>query len=878
MKANTQLWWGLRIMIALVWLMASVIVISAQSADTSPVTTSDRQTAEVADLAEVKFDLIDPTQGWVATRTHLFSAGFEGGDWKEITPNALALPIAEAKFVSPEKGWVIGLKREPTLTSAEVFTTSDGGSSWTNQGNGLQAALTKSETPLASEVKSDLHSDGSGWVLFKHATSSNFSMGSLFYTADWGRNWELRSAASSERFVFANPLVGYQLSAHGSELMMTRDGAKTWQSVPIKLSAGLQDADIRVDLPQQTKKGWLVMPVYVYQDEVLTQTYLFESRDEGLSWEQNKTSLEPKQELLKGEKVFQSLNSDGELSQWPPVVMVAPEQGDAKSAMAELPINQLVLASISSVHENKAWGLFTGGGCGEGTADHKAVCMRAQVIGATVDGGASWKLVTLPEQVVMVAETEPVFLETKEVPVEKDDESAMAVPNEAVNWQLVTGQGFDSCASVNLARMATWKANSPYSVYGLYLGGSSAYCPTSFSAADLRELYSKGWRFIPTWVGPQAPCTNFRKRFSLDPAIAYAEGVDNANQAINAARQLGLTKSDGSGTVIYYDLEYFNADAACSEAAKAFIRGWTTRLQGMGNKSGIYATSGNLNTNKIYALSPAPDAAWIAEWYLEPYYRPWVTVFDVDYLPDTYWSNHQRVYQYCGGHNETWGGLTLNIDNDVIDGPVAVPNGPDNTPPVSSVTLSGTIGSDNWYTSSVSATLTAADASGIKAIYYNLNSAGWVEYTEQISVLTDGSHTLQYRAVDKADNWETAKSISFKIDSIPPGFPTDLQHRCPYPGLTQAFCNDEDFSWTAAVDNMSGMKATYWYWGTDPDGESSNLASTSYDPAPIADETTCYLRFKTIDNAGNTAGWRTRYVLSYDTQFTNLMIFPLVFK
>ncbi|NLW72131.1 MAG: hypothetical protein GXY37_04515, partial [Chloroflexi bacterium] len=53
MKANTQLWWGLRIMIALVWLMASVIVISAQSADTSPVTTSDRQTAEVADLAEV---------------------------------------------------------------------------------------------------------------------------------------------------------------------------------------------------------------------------------------------------------------------------------------------------------------------------------------------------------------------------------------------------------------------------------------------------------------------------------------------------------------------------------------------------------------------------------------------------------------------------------------------------------------------------------------------------------------------------------------------------------------------------------------------------------------------------------------------------------
>lgn len=878
MKANTQLWWGIRIMVALVWLMASVIVISAQSADASPVTLTDLQTAEETDLAEAKFDLISSAQGWVATRTHLFTSSFEGDDWKDITPTALALPIVEVKFVTSEKGWVIGLKHEPTLTSVEVFTTSDGGSSWQNQGDSLQTALMKLETPLASEVKSELHSDGSGWILFKHATSSNFSLGSLFYTVDWGSTWELRSAASAERFVFADSLVGYQLSAHGSELMMTRDGAKTWQPVPVKLLAELHDVDMRVDLPQQAEEGRLIMSVYVYQNEVLERTYLFESGDEGLSWEQNETSLEPGQELLKGEKVFQSLNSDGELSQWPPVVMVAPEQGDAKSATDELPIDQLTLTELSTVHENKAWGLFTGGGCREGTADIKAACMRARVFGATEDGGASWKLLTLPEQVVMVAETEPALLGMNEVPVEKGDESAMAVPNGAVNWQLVTGQGFDSCASVNLARMATWKANSPYSIYGLYLGGSSAFCPTSFSAAHLRELYSKGWRFIPTWVGPQAPCTTFGKKFSLDPAKAYAEGVDNANQAINAAKLKGLTKSDGSGTVIYYDLEYFKADAACSEAAKAFIRGWTKRLQQTGNKSGIYATSSNLNTNKIYAISPVPDAAWIAEWYSDPHYRPWVTVFDVDYLPDTYWANHQRVYQYSGGHYETWGGLTLNIDNDVIDGLVAVPNGPDNTAPVTSVTLSGTIGSDDWYTSSVSATLQATDASGIKAIYYNLNGAGWVQYTAQISVSTDGSHTLQYRAVDKADNWETAKSISFKIDSTPPGLPTSLQHRCLYPGLTQALCNDEDFSWVAAADNMSGMKTTYWYWGTDPNGSSSNLSPTSYDPAPIADRTTYYLRFKTIDNAGNTSGWRTRYVLSYDTRFSNLVIFPLVFK
>lgn len=30
--------------------------------------------------------------------------------------------------------------------------------------------------------------------------------------------------------------------------------------------------------------------------------------------------------------------------------------------------------------------------------------------------------------------------------------------------------------------------------------------------------------------------------------------------------------------------------------------------------------------------------------------------------------NHQRMWQYAGGHYETWGGVALNIDCDVIDG------------------------------------------------------------------------------------------------------------------------------------------------------------------------------------------------------------------
>jgi uncharacterized protein YraI len=35
------------------------------------------------------------------------------------------------------------------------------------------------------------------------------------------------------------------------------------------------------------------------------------------------------------------------------------------------------------------------------------------------------------------------------------------------------------------------------------------------------------------------------------------------------------------------------------------------------------------------------------------------------------WSVYQRAKQYRGDHNETWGGVTINIDNDVLKAPVA---------------------------------------------------------------------------------------------------------------------------------------------------------------------------------------------------------------
>ena len=40
-------------------------------------------------------------------------------------------------------------------------------------------------------------------------------------------------------------------------------------------------------------------------------------------------------------------------------------------------------------------------------------------------------------------------------------------------------------------------------------------------------------------------------------------------------------------------------------------------------------------------------------------------------VPNGDWANHQRLHQYAGPHNETWGGATVNMDSDAADGLVA---------------------------------------------------------------------------------------------------------------------------------------------------------------------------------------------------------------
>lgn len=92
----------------------------------------------------------------------------------------------------------------------------------------------------------------------------------------------------------------------------------------------------------------------------------------------------------------------------------------------------------------------------------------------------------------------------------------------------------------------------------------------------------------------------------------------------------------------------------------------------------------------------------------------------------------------------------------------------DKTAPMTRLSLASEAGS-SCYGDNIIMSLSGTDAvSGIAGIFYNLNGAGWSNYTDRVSFFNEGLYNLLYRSIDKADNSENEKAASFTIDKTAP--------------------------------------------------------------------------------------------------------------
>ena len=346
--------------------------------------------------------------------------------------------------------------------------------------------------------------------------------------------------------------------------------------------------------------------------------------------------------------------------------------------------------------------------------------------------------------------------------------------------QVFTGYGFDACTAPSTSALQAWSA-SPYRALGIYLGGVNRGCADgNLSASWISTTVAMGWSLLPLYVGLQAPCVGPARlqRISSTQPTAAAQGRAAADDAASLASGFGLP----TGSPIYFDMEgYKSNDTACTKAVQSFVTGWVTQLRTNSYVPGVYGSAAS-TIRDVSTLGPAlPDVIWIANW------NGVESVFGDPYVSDGLWANHQRVHQYKGGHKETWGGVTINIDNNYVDGVVvgtaAPPPPPPPEPPAGSVGSGDGKATATWTSGAFPATAV-------------------VTLTPTSQAPTPNGYAVQLTVTDSQTSTPVTRF----------GAPVSLHLAVPANGLAPSFSTDGT-TWTPLPKLAPGVTAGYTLLG-----------------------------------------------------------------
>ena len=238
-----------------------------------------------------------------------------------------------------------------------------------------------------------------------------------------------------------------------------------------------------------------------------------------------------------------------------------------------------------------------------------------------------------------------------------------------------TGYGFDQCLAPTQGAMDAWLRSSPFWAVGIYISGDSRACRNqpNLTPSWISTQLARGWRLLPITLGPQASCNPRFPRYDDDVRInprsdqryqaARSQGRREAVEAVDVAKRLGIVP----GSTLWYDMEAYDiGNTSCRESALAFTSAWTKKLHRLDYVSGVYssAASGIKAMDDVRVNRPGawtlPDRIWIADWDQR-------ANTSSSYIRSDGWLPGGRMKQYRGGHNETHGGVTINIDSNFLD-------------------------------------------------------------------------------------------------------------------------------------------------------------------------------------------------------------------
>ena len=627
-----------------------------------PAVTAQTRPATVNIHAIDDMELVAPAAGWTLADGHLFWTATEGEQWRELIPGQPS-HIDGVFFLDTRRGWAVlsdGLQIDARL-QISVASTQDGGTTWSL----APVQLTESRPYLRKAAVFFLDGDH-GWLTLRLASSSNFSFGLMLSTTDGGKTWaQLPDPPAADPVYFASPSSGWIAGGPaGDELWATRNGGISWKLQVLSPPEACLSCKLTVQSPRFQSAISGVLPVTLSAGaRILTATY--RTSDAGTSWrpegvlEQNGATHAGPSTIVDSHVLRAQVVQD--------TISVLSDAGPA--VIAPIPAALPSAGSItraSFLRDNSGWIVYTSGTC----AAFKAQCSVQSELLSAEKGGISFKIITPPGASFIERNSKPIGL----APTTSRSSKRVSADSSA---EVSEEEGFDIACAPSDPDMLTWWQSSPYYDVGVYVGGDNVTCKrnTFLNSTWVGLTSGMGWGIIPLWVGLQSPCiANSNKYWTISETQPYQEGVSDADAAAEAAGPLGLGSS-----VIYFDMEYYPPGStlkdgtACSPLVVQFLQGWADELHAQGYTAGLYGSLGDWWTTSggaqdFIQLTAQIDAVWIAQDVTPPNDSVW----NLGSLPNSYWSNNQRIHQYINGEaSESWGGVTLyTIDRDVEDAPV----------------------------------------------------------------------------------------------------------------------------------------------------------------------------------------------------------------
>lgn len=659
----------------------SIMTVRAQIGDNQPAN-------QVSGSGYGDFHMLSGDVGWVVLNNQLYWTSNGGTTWSLISSSIPAkTTIAAVNFIDNNEGRVLMLYTAGSDPIYSLSITHDGGVTWST--SNLALFSPGDFNAVSNGIYMQWLDTSIGWIVIKRATGINFSLGSFFRTDDGGLTWTQLNIPIGEPVFFITPDIGWTAGgASGDELYQTLDGGINWSAKAFVPPSGSAIQQIAYLLPKFQDPNNGLLPV-MFTDGNYVRMDFYSTTNGGQTWSLSYStpldgnvdlSVRPPLTLFDANHFFMVVpHSDRIVIKEGSLATIAKYNQDGKSAN---------LARIDMASAEIGLGLYVAGDCTSQTLSAPTpdtqikstlYCSQTNQLLKTTDGGETWNPVSIPG----IASANPLG-SGKMAVINPPSERQNQFPSQNYSFDVSTGQGVDICDIPTASQMQNWWSASPYGAVNLYIGGSLRGCRNALLNSTLvSQLFQQGWRFIPTWVGPQAPCTSFRSRISTNTATAYTQGVTEADAAMASAINLGLAPASGSNTVIYYDLEAYNtADSTCRNAMKSFMDGWDAELAAYANRAGVYGSVCASAISDFASIPHVPDSVWLA-WWNYTTYNPNASVYGASCVSDGLWSQHQRIHQYTGSHDETWGGITINVDSNAVDGILAVPyQGAGNQAPV----------------------------------------------------------------------------------------------------------------------------------------------------------------------------------------------------